>query len=71
VLAVKNDVLCYERSCNGKRLVIALNFGDKEAFVEIPGLKGATALLSTFMDRTGAINNARLRSNEGVIIALS
>jgi alpha-glucosidase len=71
VLAVESDVLCFERSCDGERLVIALNFGDEDAPVEVPQLKGATALLSTFMDRGGATTDVRLRPNEGIIFAVA
>jgi alpha-glucosidase len=71
VLAVENDVLCYERSCDGERLLIALNFGDQEAPVEVPGLKGATALLSTSPDHAGAVKDGRLRPNEGIIFAVA
>jgi alpha-glucosidase len=71
VFAVENDVLCYERSCDGERLVIALNFGDEDAHIEVPEVSGATALLSTFMDRAGATTDARLRPNEGIIFAVA
>jgi alpha-glucosidase len=72
VLAVENDVLCYERSGDGERFVIALNFGDKDGPLVIPEVNGATALLSTFMDRTGAsTTNAQLRPTEGVIFAVA
>jgi alpha-glucosidase len=71
VLAVEDNVLCYERSCDGERFVIALNFSDEDASIEMPELKNATALLSTFMDRPGAITNVRLRPNEGVILAVA
>jgi alpha-glucosidase len=69
VLAVENDILCYERSCDGERLVIALNFGAEDAHIEVPQVIGATALLSTFMDRAGAATDSRLRPNEGIIFA--
>jgi alpha-glucosidase len=71
VLAVESDVLCYERSCDGERLVIALNFGDADARIEIPEVSGATALLSTFMDRASAMTHVRLRPNEGIIFAVA
>ena len=71
VLAVENDVLCFERSCGGAGLVIALNFGDEDAPVEVPQLKGATALLSTFMDRGGVTTDVRLRPNEGIIFSVA
>jgi hypothetical protein len=49
--------------------VIALNFGAEDAHIEVPQVIGATALLSTFMDRAGAATDSRLRPNEGIIFA--
>jgi Maltogenic Amylase, C-terminal domain len=71
VLAVENDVLCFERSCGGEKLLIALNLGDQDTAIEVPEVSGATALLSTFMDRPGVMTNARLRANEGIIFAVA
>jgi alpha-glucosidase len=71
VLAVENDVLCFERSCDGERFVVALNFGDEDRPIAVPETNGATALLSTFMDCAGAITNTRLRPNEGIIFAVA
>lgn len=67
VLAVENDVLCFERCCEGERMVVVLNFGEEDASVNLPEVKGATALLSTFMDCDSAATEVRLRSGEGVI----
>jgi alpha-glucosidase len=67
VLAVENDVLCFERSCEGERIIVVLNFGEEDASVNLPEVKGATALLSTFRDRASAATEVRLRSGEGVI----
>jgi alpha-glucosidase len=69
LLGVDNDVLCYERSCDGERLVIALNFGDADAAIDIAALNGATVLLSTAMDRPLGVSDGRLRPNEGIIFA--
>jgi len=71
VLAVENDILCFERSCGGEKLVIALNFGDEDAPIDVPEVSGATALLSTFMDRAGVMTTARPRANEGIIFAVA
>jgi len=71
VLGVDNDVLCYERSCDGERLVVALNFSDADAAVEIAEMKRATTLLSTLMDRPLGVTDGRLRPNEGVIFAVA
>jgi hypothetical protein len=70
VLGVDNDVLCYERSCDGERFVIALNFGNDHTAVEIAEVKSATALLSTSMDRPVGTIDGPLRPNEGIIFAL-
>jgi hypothetical protein len=71
VLVVENDLLCFERSCEGERLIIAPNFGDDDAPVNVPEVNGATALLSTFMDRAGAPTEVRLRPGEGIIFRLA
>jgi glycosidase len=67
VLAVENDVLFFERSCEGERIIVALNFGDEGAPINVPEVQGATALLSTFMDWTGKSTKARLRPSEGIM----
>jgi len=71
VLAVDNNVLCFERRCDDERLIVALNFGDEDAPLNVPGVNGVTALLSTFMDRAGAATGLRLRPNEGIILAVA
>ena len=67
VLAVENDVLCFERSCEDERLIIALNFGDTDAPLNLPDITGAALLFSSFMDHAEAPIEMRLRPNEGVI----
>jgi alpha-glucosidase len=67
VLAVENNVLCFERRCADERLIVALNFGDEDAPLNVPDVVGATVLLSTFMDRAGASMEMRLPPYEGVI----
>jgi alpha-glucosidase len=71
VLAVENDLLCFERSCEGERLIIALNFGDEDTPLDVPEVNGATALLSTFIDRACAPTEVRLRPGEGIIFRLA
>jgi alpha-glucosidase len=70
VLAVKNDVLCYERLGDDERLLIALNFGNDHAAIAIAEVKSATALLSTLMDRPVGVTDGGLRPHEGIIFAL-
>lgn len=67
VLPVDNNVLSYERFCYGEKIVVALNLGQDAATVNIAELKGATALLSTFMDREGLVTDSRLRGGEGIV----
>jgi alpha-glucosidase len=71
VLPVENDVLSYERFFEGGKIVVTLNLGQEEARVRIPELNGATALLSTFMDREGPMTEALLRAGEGIIFQVS
>ena len=71
VLAVDNNVLCFERRCDDERLMVALNFGDDDAPLNVSDVNRATALLSTFMDRAGAAIEPRLRPNEGIIFSVA
>jgi alpha-glucosidase len=71
VLTVENNVLCFERRYEDERLIIAINFGDADAALDVPDLNGATALLSTFMDRSGASAEARLRPSEGIVFLVA
>lgn len=71
VLTVDNNVLCFERSCDGERLIVALNFGDEDAPLNLSDLNGATVLLSSFMDLPGPPTGMQLRGNEGIIFRLA
>jgi alpha-glucosidase len=71
VLAVENGLLCFERSCEGERLIIALNFGDENTPLNVPEVNGATALLSTFIYRASAPTEVRLRPGEGLIFRVT
>jgi alpha-glucosidase len=63
------DVLAYERSEDGERILIALNFGAEDRAMPARG----EVLLSTRLDRIAERVGAelRLRANEGIIMALS
>jgi alpha-glucosidase len=63
---VADQVLVYERSLGRERIVVALNFGSEAHGVAVP-LAGAV-LVSTHLDRTGAISELTLRGDEGVIV---
>jgi alpha-glucosidase len=71
VLPVENDVLSYERFFEGEKIVVTINLGQEEAKVKIPEVNGATALLSTFMDREGPMTEVLLRAGEGIIFQVS
>jgi alpha-glucosidase len=63
----------YLREADGARDLIALNFSDAEQTISLTEPAGsARVLLSTHLDREGALNlqGVRLRPNEGCIIAL-
>jgi alpha-glucosidase len=69
---VDEAVLAYWREADGRRLLVALNLTDATRSVELPRAAGGTILLSTQMDWAGkpAETTLRLRSDEGVIVAL-
>jgi alpha-glucosidase len=66
------NVLVYDRALDHERILICLNFGDREQKVSLPDkLAGAEILISTYLDRTGAVSDLILRSNEGLMILLA
>ena len=77
-LPCNDDLLCYLREHEGRRLVVALNFGSREQEVRLPDLKPqgrpgeARIVLSTHLDREDeeVTEVARLRPDEGVVVAL-
>ena len=52
---------------------MALNFSDQEQHLALPSRGEACVVVSTHMDRSGAIDlrSLSLRSNEGLIIELT
>jgi alpha-glucosidase len=70
VISADHDVLMYERICADERIIVALNFGQDERPLNLPETAAATLLLSTALDREGAIANATLRGDEGAIFLL-
>jgi alpha-glucosidase len=67
LLGAENDVLCFERSCEDERMIVMLNFAEKDATINLPEVKDAKTVLSTYMDHPTAATSARLRPGEGVI----
>lgn len=72
-VAATGDLLAYRREQNGEALLVLLNLGRTPCSVEpdiIP--YGGEILLSTYLDRTGAIlsHSLDVRGDEGLIIRL-
>ena len=62
------DVFAYTRELNGKKVLVLLNFSEKNTKVKIPlNIKNATILISNYSDST---NNNSLRPFEAVIYQL-
>jgi glycosidase len=66
---------CYVflRQTKEEQNLVALNFSDQKQRLTIPGLEEAIIVVSTHLDRSGAVNPGALslRGNEGVIVELA
>jgi alpha-glucosidase len=72
--AGQDDVYSYVREHEGRRVLIALNFGTAEHTLDFRSAAAqGRILISTHLDRTGPTDIASLplRGNEGVIVALN
>jgi len=67
LLTADEDVLIYERSHRGERLIVALNFGTHDR-PPPDMLAGASVLISTHGDRGGVHDGTPLRADEGVVV---
>lgn len=67
------DCFVYLREHPDERLLVALNFGEQERNIALPGGDTGSLVLSTFLDRSekGALKNLKLRPHEGLLIRLS
>ncbi|MEW6636311.1 MAG: alpha-glucosidase C-terminal domain-containing protein [Actinomycetota bacterium] len=66
-------VLAYLREHEGKRVLVALNFGPERRALDLSGQGAeAEALCSTHLDRTGSLDLGRLelRPGEGIVASL-
>ncbi|MGN6572117.1 MAG: alpha-amylase family glycosyl hydrolase [Pseudolabrys sp.] len=67
MLAVSDTTLVYERARGAECFVVALNLsGDAQPLPS--SVSGAEIILSTMMDRSGPLDGATLRGNEGLIL---
>jgi alpha-glucosidase len=71
VLGAEHDVLSFERSYGGERLVVALNFSSESRALPAAIAGDASVLVSTHMDVEGPIVDRTLRGNEGVILRMN
>jgi alpha-glucosidase len=72
MLGVQGDMLAYERASKGERVIVCLNFGERDQSLSLAGdLTGATVLISTHLDRTKALSHLILRPNEGVALLMA
>ena len=70
ILHSDTQTLVYERSFGGECVTVALNFSG--AVQPVPSeLAGGTVLLSTHLDRSGALGAPSLRPDEGVVLLVS
>ena len=72
-IVARGDLLAYERSTAGRRLVVVLNFGPAGASFQSPTIGRGKILVSTRMDRAGeaVLGTLRIRGDEGVLIDAS
>jgi alpha-glucosidase len=67
---VQGEALIYERTAPGERVLVCLNFSDREQALAIAELSGATILASTHMDQAATMSGTLLRPNEGLVFML-
>lgn len=69
LLDAAGDVLAYERSDGADRVLVVLNFGDRDAELDLPPWAGDAALLASTLPGDIPASHARiLRPNEGRIL---
>jgi alpha-glucosidase len=64
------DCFVYLRQAGDQRVLIVLNFSDRDQRLALPGLGACLIAVSTVSDRTGAVSaqNLIVRGNEGILI---
>ena len=70
--AGNDDCFVYLRSAGEERRLVALNFTGDQCSLSVPGKDAGQIVISTHLDREGAINLAELvlRGDEGLIVEL-
>jgi alpha-glucosidase len=69
LIGVQGDVMVYERAAATERIVVCLNFGNREQAVAIPDeFSGAAMLVSTHAERDISLAGLVLQPNEGLVL---
>lgn len=67
------DCYCFLRETEGQVVLVALNFSAKEQRLHLPDVPVGEAVISTFLDREGAVDPTKLvlRGHEGLVVELA
>ena len=71
LVSVQGNVLVFERSTGDQRILVCLNFGGTTQPISDQALSGSTILLSTYLDRSGRLDDLVLRPDEGLTILMN
>jgi alpha-glucosidase len=70
LVSVQGNVLVFERTAGDRRILVCLNFGSTTQPISEQALSGSTILVSTYLDRSGRLDDLVLRPNEGLTILM-
>ena len=70
-MSVQGNVLAFERTAGDQRILVCLNFGGTTQPISGQALSGSTILVSTYLDRSGRLDDLVLRPNEGLTILMN
>ena len=70
LVSAQGNVLVFERTAGDQRILVYLNFGGTTQPIPEQALSGSTIIVSTFLDRSGRLDNLVLRPNEGLAILM-
>jgi alpha-glucosidase len=70
LVSLQGNVLTFERTAGDQRILVCLNFGGTTQPISDQALRGSTILASTYLDRSGRLDDLALRPNEGLTILM-
>ena len=70
LVSVQGNVLVFERTAGDQRILVCLNFGGTAQPISAQALSGSTILVSSYLDRSGRLDDLVLRPNEGLTILM-